>query len=340
MATRLLLSTASTSRARAPLPPTLWNVLLQHYVCRGSGKSGSGIHIRTAAEEGREESTLHNYPRYIYVDISSPDNNPIESLYSINVLDKELKIYLLSPAVHQNKWSWKLIWSGTQHSEESTSKTEDILDSGEQRSSAWLQLGHFPQDCGLLTIQHQNWLLCHESWVMRSWQAWRRTAPGSSVLVTCDIAGNYLVIASSFGAWIVPGTWHYTFFYTEIQLVSFQQATLPGLSSIYQLLKVISMYHFCKFLVAQAPASPLTLNHSLKTSKHQRFISKMVKELQNNISVFCYCSLPRLPRQGPWSQSIYSMNKKIHSGIRNFNLGTEWVTGPGAHLQLASWVSI
>ena len=65
----------------------------------------------------------------------------------------------------------------------------------------------------------------------------------------------------------------------------------------------------------------------------------MVKELQNNISVFCYCSLPRLPRQGPWSQSIYSMNKKIHSGIRNCNLGTEWVTGPGAHLQLAKYLA-
>ena len=136
MATRLLLSTASTSRAQAPLPPTLWNVLLQHYVCRGRGKSGSGIHIRTAAEEGREVSTLHNCPRYTCVDISSPDNNPIESLYSINVLDKELKIYLLSPAAHQNKWSLKLIRSGAKHCEESTSKTEDILDSGERRSSA------------------------------------------------------------------------------------------------------------------------------------------------------------------------------------------------------------
>ena len=132
MATKLLLSTASTSRAQAPLPPTLWNVLLQHYVCRGCGKSGSG----TAAEEGREVSTLHNCPRYICVDIPSPDNNPIESLYSINVLDKELKIYLLSPAVHQNKWSLKLIRSGAKHCEESTSKTEDILDSGERRSSA------------------------------------------------------------------------------------------------------------------------------------------------------------------------------------------------------------
>ena len=167
---------------------------------------------------------------------------------------------------------------------------------------------------------------------MTSWWSWRRTAPGSSVLVTCDIAGNYLVIASSFGAWIVPRTWHYIFFYTEIQLVSFQQATLLGLSSIYQLLKVISMYHFCKFLVAQAPASPLTLNHSLKTSKHQRFISKMGKELQNNVSVFCYCSLPR--RGSLVSKYLFYELENSFWGLEIIILGTE-VTDPGAHLQVA-----
>ena len=61
----------------------------------------------------------------------------------------------------------------------------------------------------------------------------------------------------------------------------------------------------------------------------------MGKELQNNVSVFCFCSLPRQVL-GP-KYLFYELENSFW-GLEIIILGTE-VTGPGAHLQVAEYLA-